>query len=174
MHLIYNLVFLLAGVKWGKWRDWKKYYPTILFFILCDLFANMLTSKYPLWRYQETIFAMDMLTNHTIINLMTMLIIYPTTILIYLGHFPKKTSKKILWVLFWVALYWIGEFINLHYLKEITHENGWTMTWSFAFNIVMFSTLWIHYRSPIIAWVFAIIWSIILLMFFKIPFGSLP
>ena len=174
MHFIYNLVFLIAGVKWGKWREWKKFYSTILFFILCDLFANIVTFIYPLWRYQETIFATDILSNHFIISTMIMFVVYPATALIYLGHFPKETDKKILWFFLWVAIYWIVEFINLHYLKLIRHENGWSMGWSFAFNMVMFSALWAHYKRPMLAWLIAIIWSIILITFFKIPLRSLP
>ncbi|WP_042148844.1 CBO0543 family protein [Paucisalibacillus sp. EB02] len=174
MHFIYNLLFLIAGWKWGKWREWRKYYSTILFFILCDFFANILTYNYPLWRYQESIFATNILTNHSYISIMIMFIVYPATTLIYLGHFPKGTGKKVLWVLFWVALYWGVEFVNLHYFKLIRHENGWSMGWSLAFNIVMFSTVWAHYRKPILAWSFAIIWSFILIMYFNIPLNALP
>lgn len=32
-----KLFFVLAEIKWGDWRGWKKYYPTIQFFIIKDL-----------------------------------------------------------------------------------------------------------------------------------------
>lgn len=174
MHFVYNFLFLLAGIKWGNWKDWKKYYPTILFFILCDLFANVITYQYPLWRYQETIFASQILSNHSIVSIMIMLIAYPVTILIYLGRFPTKTISKILWVTLWVLIYWGIEFINLNHLDLIRHENGWSIYWSLAFNIVMFTVLYTHHKNPIIAWILSAIWSIVIIIIFDIPIDILP
>ncbi|WP_373284757.1 CBO0543 family protein [Ornithinibacillus halotolerans] len=131
MHFFYIFGFLAAGIKLANWHDWKRYYPTILFFILCDLFANIITIKQPLWRYQETIFATEILQNHTIISLLIMLIVYPVTILIFLDRFPKEMYKKIIWVFIWVLLYATVEYINLNYFSLIRHENGWSMIWSF-------------------------------------------
>lgn len=174
MHFVYNFLFLLAGVKWGNWQEWRKYYPTILFFILCDLFANVITYHYPLWRYQETIFATHILVNHSFVSIMIMLIVYPITILIYLGRFPNGTGKRVFWVMLWVFMYWFVEFINLHYLNLIRHENGWTLTWSLAFNIIMFTVLYTHYKKPLLAWILSAIWAAIIIITFNIPLTLLP
>ncbi|WP_420178664.1 CBO0543 family protein [Ornithinibacillus scapharcae] len=141
--------------------------------MLCDLFANVITYHFPLWRYQETIFATNILINHSFVSIMIMLIAYPVTILIYLGKFPDGTPKKILWIILWVFIYWIIEFINLHYLNLIRHENGWSMYWSLAFNIVMFTILYIHQNKPILAWILSGFWAAIIIMTFNIPIISL-
>jgi hypothetical protein len=31
-------LFLFAAIKWGDWRKWRNYYPTILFFMVGDLY----------------------------------------------------------------------------------------------------------------------------------------
>lgn len=173
MHFVYNLLLLSVALKWGDKKNWRKYYPTILFFILVDLFANFVVVKHPLWIYQETIFGMEILQNHTIINLMIMFVAYPSTILIYIGQFPNKTLHKIFWILLWIFIYTSIEFINLHYLDLINHFNGWTMTWSVLFNVVMFSTLKIHQERPLIAWIICVLWTITLFIVFDIPISQM-
>ncbi|HZG71289.1 MAG TPA: CBO0543 family protein [Chondromyces sp.] len=169
MHIIFNLLFLSAAIKWGDWRRWSNYYPTLLFFIVGDLLKNFLLYNYPMWTYQEVFFAENVLRNHTIINLMIIAIVYPSTILLYLGRFPRIRWKQLLWLIFWVALYSGVEYINLCHLKLIQHHNGWNMTWSVIFNIVMFSMLRIHHKNPPLAWVLSIIWISFLLKLFQVP-----
>jgi hypothetical protein len=173
MHLIYNGLFLVAAIKWGDWKHWNKYYSTILFFIVGDLLKNFLMYNHYVWSYQETIFAENLLRNHTIISLMIMFVVYPSTALIYLARFPDGVIKRVGWVALWVFLYSGVEFVNLHYLKLIKHHNGWSMMWSIIFNIVMFSTLWVHFKKPLIAWGLSILWVIFLLIWFNVPVDSM-
>lgn len=169
MHFIFNFLFLLAALKWGDWRNWKLYYPTYLFFIGGDLFKNALLDDYRLWSYQETIFATNILFGHYVINFLIMLVAYSSTILIYLGNFPKQRYKQILWLLFWVALYSLIEFINLKYLHLFEHHYGWSMHWSILFNLVMFTVLKIHVKKPLLAWGISIVFFIIIFQAFHIP-----
>lgn len=93
MHLLFNFLFLMAGFKWGDWKNWREYYPTILFFIGGDLLKNFLFHYYHMWQYKETILAENFLIGHPAINLMIIAIYYPATILIFLGHYPKERQK---------------------------------------------------------------------------------
>ncbi|MEC1520410.1 hypothetical protein P9D43_00005, partial [Neobacillus niacini] len=88
------------------------------------------------------------------------------------GRFPNVRWKQGLWVSFWVFLYSILEFIKLHYLNLIRHHNGWSMTWSVVFNIVMFPLLFTHHKKPLLAWGLSVIW-ILLLKMFPIPLEKL-
>ena len=83
MYIVINILYIIAGFKWGDWRNWKLYYPTILYFFIGDLLYNFLLYKQSLWLFHDLI-----LPNHTTITIMTMAISYPATILIYLGRFP--------------------------------------------------------------------------------------
>ena len=98
-----------------------------------------------------------------------MFVSYPVTVLIYLGRFPQQKMKAITWILFWVALYSIIEFINLQFLDLITHHNGWTMTWSVIFNFIMFTMLWLHYKKPGMALLLSIPIVVYLLWYFRVP-----
>jgi hypothetical protein len=169
MHFIYCFLFLLAGIKWGDWKNWRAYYPTILFLIGGDLLKNALLHNHRMWAFQEVFFGQKILIGHFAIDLMVMTIIYPATILIYLGHYPRVWWKQIFWVAFWIFLFSAKEFINLNYLNLINHYHGWNMGWSILFNIVMFVILRIHFKNPLYAWIVSIIWIIFLFNRFKIP-----
>lgn len=173
MHFFINGLFLVAAFKWGNWRNWQEYYPTILFFILGDLLKNFLFHDYRMWQYQETFFGEKILFSHSVIALLIMLVAYPSTLLLYLGHYPHTWIRQVLWVSFWVMLYSLIEFINLRHLSLINHFHGWTIGWSVAFNVVMFSTLGIHKKSPLLAWGVSVIWIIFLWNIFEVPLGIL-
>lgn len=155
MHFFHTLLFLLAAMRWGDWRNWQRYYPSILFFIGGDLLKNALLHDHRMWVYQETIFGKKILFGHLVINLLVMALVYPSTILIYLGKFPLGKVKRIFWIFFWVLIYMIIESINLHF-DLINHYHGWNIWWSFIFDIVMFAVLWVHYNKPLWAWAFSI------------------
>lgn len=169
MHILYNLGFLLAAWKWGDWDNWQKYYHTILFFIIGDLLNNFVNYERSFWIYQGTI-----LPNHTTIALLIMLVAYPSTVLIYLGRFPKRgVIRKALWWGLWVFLYVFIEYLNLKYFDLISHDNGWTMGWSLSFNMFLFIILRIHQINPKIAWIISVIWIIFLWNMFDLSWSHL-
>ncbi|MFC4802011.1 CBO0543 family protein [Neobacillus sp. GCM10023253] len=169
MHLIFNSLFFIAGIKWGDWRNWRKYHSTILFLWFGDLLYNFLCYDYKMWEYKESIFGLNLLPNHTIITLLIMFVAYPSSVLIYLGKFPKDKIKIVFWVLFWVALFSIIEYINLQYLNLITHHNGWTIGWSVLFNAIIFPMLILHYRYPIVALLISIPIVFFFVIYFNVP-----
>jgi hypothetical protein len=169
MHFIYNLLFLLAAIKYGDWRNWRIYYPTILFFILGDLLKNTLLHDHMLWEYKETIFGEEILFSHIIINLLIMFIVYPSTALIYLGYLPKTMGKQFFWISFWVFLYCSVEWINLKYLHLIEHHYTWSMGWSVLFNYVMFFLLAVHFKKPLLALALSVPWILFLWTSHDIP-----
>jgi hypothetical protein len=173
MHIVFNALFLIAGIKWGDWRRWRHYYPTILFFICVDALKNFLLYNYSMWTYQETFFGQSLLQNNTFINLMIMAIVYPATVLIYLGRFPKERGKQFLWVSLWIFIYWIVEFINLKYLNLINHHHGWNMWWSLLFLGVMFPMFNIHHKHPLLAWLLSVLFTLFLWNVFNVPLEQL-
>lgn len=169
VHLLLNSLFLIAGIKWGDWRNWTKYHSTILFLWFGDLLYNVLCKNHLMWKYKETIFGQEVLPNHLTVSLLIMFVAYPATVLIFLGNLPKKTRKMVLWILFWVALFSLVEYINMRYFNIISHHNGWTMTWSILFNLIIFSMLALHYKHPIAALILSIPIILFFVLFFQVP-----
>ena len=169
MHLLFNGLFLVAGLKWGDWKNWKKYHSTILFLWFGDLLYNVLCYQNIMWQYKESIFAQTVLTNHIIITLLIMFVAYPATVLIYLGRFPNRKWKAVVWILLWVAVFSMIEFINLRFLNLITHHHGWTMMWSVIFNVILFPMLRFHYKKPGLALLVSIPIVFFFVYYFKVP-----
>lgn len=169
MHFFFNLLFVIAAIKWGDWKNWREYYPTYLFFIGGDFFKNAVLHDYRLWSYKETIFGSNILYGHLIIDIMIMVLVYSSTLLIYLGNFPRNRIKQLLWIMVWVFLYSLIEFINLNYLNLIEHHHGWNIAWSILFNIVMFTVLRIHVNRPLLAWMISILFFALLWILLEVP-----
>ncbi|WP_205600775.1 CBO0543 family protein [Gracilibacillus sp. YIM 98692] len=172
MHFILNSLFLGAGIIWGDWKNWWKYHSTILFLWFGDLLYNFLCYDLKMWKYKESIFAESLLSNHTVISLLIMFVTYPATVLIYLGKFPKKHFNSFIWVIFWVTIYSVIEYINVQYLDLVSHHNGWSMGWSILFNSIMFPMLRLHYKKPIIALLTSIPIILFFVLYFSVPIGK--
>ncbi|WP_254842666.1 CBO0543 family protein [Bacillus sp. MRMR6] len=166
LNIIYTLIFIFAAIKWGDWRNWKHYYPTFLFWIVVDLLYQFLFFQYSMWEYVP-VGSDKAWAKHTHITLLIMLIKYPATLIIFLGHLPGTNVKRFIYILFWTFLYVAIEKIDL-ILGGIMHKHGWNLWWSSLFSLVMFTTLAIHYKRPLIAWVISVLFSIFLWNIFNI------
>jgi hypothetical protein len=167
MYILINTFYLIAGVKWGDWRNWKQYYPTILFFIIGDFLYNFLLYKESMWLFHDLI-----LPNHTTITILAMFVSYSATVLIYLGRFPKEWKKRPLWFLLWSGIFLIVEYVNSK-LGFITYHNGWNMWWSVLFTGIIFLILPIHHKKPLLAWLLSIVIIISLLTIFEVKISDM-
>lgn len=168
--LIYTFLWLLASWKWGDWKNWEKYYSTILFFIMGDfIYLYLLSDFYPMWKYTPQQFDSSIGFTNTHISLLIMYIKYPATVLIYLAKFPQQNRvKQFFYFMGWVLFYSINEVVDIQ-LKFLKHFNGWNIWWSVLFNIVMFLVLLIHYKKPPVAWLISFCFILILWNFFEVP-----
>ncbi|WP_449536320.1 CBO0543 family protein [Ferdinandcohnia sp. Marseille-Q9671] len=167
MYILVNIIYLLAAFKWGDWRNWKFYYPTILFFIIGDLLYNFLLYRKSMWLFHDVI-----LPNHTIITILAMVVSYSATVLIYLGRFPEEWNKRFFWFLLWGGLYLSIEYINSK-LGFITYHNGWNMWWSVLFTGIIFIILPIHQKRPPLAWLLSILIIVSLLSIFDVKISDM-
>ncbi|WP_131238007.1 CBO0543 family protein [Cytobacillus praedii] len=162
MYILINILYMIAGFKWGDWRNWKQYYPTILFFIIGDFLYNFLLYKQSMWLFHDIF-----LPNHTTITVLAMVVSYSATVLIYVGRFPIGWKKRSLWFLLWAGIYICAEYFNSKF-GFITYHNGWNIWWSVLLTGIIFFILPIHYKKPLLAWVLSIIIIVTLLSIFEV------
>nr|WP_281292949.1 CBO0543 family protein [Bacillus marasmi] len=155
------------GYKWGDWRNWRLYYPTILFLIIGDLLYNFLLYKKSMWLFHDLV-----LPNHTMITLLAMVVTYSATVLIYIGRFPNGWIKRGLWFLLWSGIFLTAEYFNFKF-GFITYHNGWSYGWSVIFTAIIFIILPIHHRTPLLAWLLSIIIIVSLLLIFNIKISDM-
>ena len=149
--LLVTTTWIIAAYKWSDWRNWKYYYPTILFFIAGDLIYNFIAYTNPLW---------ELTSPHlgaTFAVLLVSITMWPASTLLYLTHFPLAGRLKIaFYVLIWVVLFTLYELV-LTWFHYISYSNGWNIGWSILFDAIMFPLLKIHHEKPPLAWFLALI-----------------
>ncbi|MGD7021338.1 CBO0543 family protein [Rossellomorea vietnamensis] len=173
MSIVILLLYILAGIKFGEWSEFEKYYPTLLYLIIGDLLAQFLLFNHSLWMFHP----MDAVgrffnLNHTYIALLKMAIQYTVTIAIFIGRLPEGLYSQFLRVLLWTAIYGANEFVTNHF-GGLTYHRGWNYGWDIAFNLMMFIMLIIHYKRPLTAWVLTVPIIMTLWMIFDIPLSVL-
>ncbi|MFL6562333.1 MAG: CBO0543 family protein, partial [Bacillus sp. (in: firmicutes)] len=127
LRLIIPFIYLIGSWRLSDWRNWKKYYPTILFIISVDFFISILMYDYPLWTFHGSL----IIPNHTIADFIIAFTTFSQIVLIYLSRYPyhSKWYRQIvylaLWVIFEVIIEGIFLFSNL-----ISYHHGWNFGWS--------------------------------------------
>lgn len=172
MTFIYTGLWILAVLIFTDWRQWKSYYPTLLFIAAVNLIEELLTAHYPLWRFTGPIPNMN---NHTLTSLWILLLNLPLSIYLFLYRYPydKGILRQVLWYLLFVAIYigmeWIAGRNNF-----IHYSHGWSLGWSIILDIYLFLVMRAHHSRPPIAWGLVIIAFIFAVHHFHIPIHQIP
>jgi uncharacterized membrane protein YoaK (UPF0700 family) len=156
-------IFLISAYRWGDWKEWKKYYPTMLFFSMGDLIYIAIFHDKRLWKF-PTNFLVPSLDELVLI----FLIFFPTTLL-FLTNYPKKLYSKIIYIVVWIALYMFIEVVDL-ITGIIEYSNGWNLWWSLLHNTIQFPLIALHHRKPVLTWIIALIFLAIMMNIFNVPF----
>lgn len=159
---IHATLWLVAAYKFGDWKNWSKYYPTMLFMGMGDMIYNLVFYEKMLWFFNPGFL------NPIVNELLVVFTIFSCTVLIFLTHFPKTLFKQFGYISLWVAIYIVIEVfmmnIGLQYSK-----NGWSIWWSLLHNFYQFPLIAIHHKRPYLAWTLAIAILFIIMTIFKVP-----
>lgn len=140
------IISVLAVWLWGDWRHITKYHATLLYLVFGDLYYYFVARNHPLWRLE----ALPLVPYRVITETLGM-ICFICSALIFLTHFPKAFFKAVMWIALWVALYTVMEWL-MAVFHAIGYYNGWGLSYSIFFDMIMFPMLWLHWRHPIIAY----------------------
>lgn len=166
MKILLLLIWIFSAYKWSDWRNWKNYYPTILFFIVGDLIYNFIAYNHPLWELTSSTLGV------TFSVLLMCVIVWPSSVLLYLTHFPIYGKlKKTLYVLIWVVSFILIELLCT-WFGNLKYNNGWNIGWSILFDIIMFPLLKIHHEKPQLAWIISFLIGTTIIYYF-IPLSNI-
>ena len=161
MHVALGLWAILAAIRWGDWKNWERYYPTMLYIACMGLLYQFFSLSYfSLWTINH-----DFFFNDSTAKLLHILLINPLSAFIFLSNYPKENNKikkiqhYVKWCLIFLVTEWIGNYFSL-----ITYHNGWTFGWSVLFVIVMFLMLRLHYLKKLVALPLSVFWIIFYLI----------
>jgi hypothetical protein len=165
MHLALTLITIFATWRWGDWRNWKHYQPSMFYIATGGLLYEYLTRNYTMWKFHA-----DILYSHQIVVVVYALITMPLTILLFLSWYPSSTSwfVRIRYYVMWILFYIIAEHL-LRNAGYISYENGWTFWYSLLFDLMMFPMIRLHSIKPGPALLLSVAITIMLMLWFKIP-----
>lgn len=166
--LLVIAIFIILIFLFVDRKQLKEYYPTIQFYIICNLLYNFIFYQHTLWSYKPDLFKW---LNHTNTEIMFTFLIIPLFIIVYLRFFPIGW-KGIAYIVIWIISFWLIEY---YYLRKgfFVYKNGWNEWWSMLFNVIMYPTLYLHYKKPLIGILVSIPIIILLLLFFHPPLSEL-
>jgi hypothetical protein len=165
VHIFIAILTIFFVWKQKVYKEWSKYHATMLYFPICDLTYNFICTNYWLWKFDN-----DVLLPHTILELVHFFITFPGTVLLFLAQYPEKKAiqRKITYYLTWIGIYFVGEWLLLQ-VGGIIHSNGWSLGWSFFFDLIMFPMLRLHYKHPLIAYILSVPIATFFIYLFDVP-----
>ncbi|WP_158287193.1 CBO0543 family protein [Mesobacillus foraminis] len=165
MRILLSLILVISCWKLGDIKNWRTYYPTILYVIINNLLYSFFVSekKYFLWKLEP-----DFLLNPTFSFLVQNFIIFPCLIILFLSYLPKYQHKKITYIILAASILAGIEFI-MYLTGRITYHHGWNFWWSIGFNILWVLMMKLHFYKPIPAWVVSFIITAFFIIYFHVP-----
>ena len=164
------MYFAIAGVladvaayKWGDRKNWRQYYPTILFVIMGNMTSELLAYRTPLWEYG------DVFGDYMIMMIGLMVLMFPGMVILFLSRYPQRPARQALYVLAWAAGFTLLEYLSMRG-QLFLHHRGWNIWYTLAHNLVMFPLMRLHYKKPLLAWAASFAVAFLVLLHFKLPF----
>ncbi|WP_270179435.1 CBO0543 family protein [Alkalihalobacillus sp. CinArs1] len=160
-----SALFLLASIRYGDWKNWQRYYPTMLYMVINAVLYNVITYEYPTWEWEDVT---GVFPNHTLLDFWIIFTQFPVVVLIYLTNYPTSFKKRLIRFLVWVGIFSGLEAIVLQ-VDYIVYNNDWSLWWSILFNVTTFTFIPLHQRHPIFTWVLSFVFIAMLCMIFEVP-----
>jgi hypothetical protein len=148
--------------KTGIWRNWKEYYPTILYFFIGSLTYGFLFSQKPLWAFNIFFY------HYPFMEISLTAILYSGTVILFLSYFPNNRRMQIPYLLLCAAIYTVTEGFSF-LIGDFIYFNGWNLFYSALFNLAMFPLLWLHSKKPLLIWPISTILAFAVIWLFQIP-----
>jgi hypothetical protein len=165
LRVILCLTLVLCCWKFGDLKNWRKYYPTILYLAVNNLLYSFFVSgkKYFLWKLEP-----DFLLNSTFSFLVQTFIIFPCIVILFLSYLPKSRKKVIIYLIISASIL-VGIETIMYIAGKITYHNGWNYWWSVAFNFLWVIMLRFHYLKPIPSWFVSFLFTVFFIIYFHVP-----
>lgn len=159
--IILTVVLIAACWKWGAWRKWREFYPTILYVIIGNLAYDFVFSDWTLWVYRSFMGA-------TYVGLINDFLIYPSGVMLFLTHYPEGKWKQVGYILVWTVSSTLIEYISI-LLGGLEYFHGWSLLWSFLLFLGMFALIRLHYKKPLFVWPISLICGVAAALIFGLP-----
>jgi len=154
--------YAAACFKWGAWKRWREFYPTILYMIIANLTYAVIFFEHRLW-----IFVSFM--GDSMICLVMKFLIYPSAVILFLTHYPRGAFRQLLYITFWAAANTLLEYVAYAF-GGIYYDHGWNLLWSFVLLEIAFALVRLHHKRPLLAWLPSVALGAATALIFGLPY----
>jgi hypothetical protein len=159
--IILSAASIAACIKWGAWKRWREFYPTILYLIIGNLTYSFVFTGYWLWSYHNFL-------GHIITGLINKFLIYPPVVILFLTHYPAGKWKQAGYILAWAAGGTLIEAVSF-LIGDINYHHGWNLFFSFLLFFGAFIFIRLHNKKPFIVWPVSLLCGIATALIFGLP-----
>ncbi|WP_281659048.1 CBO0543 family protein [Halobacillus sp. Cin3] len=167
--LLVIIVWVLFAWRFIDWTQWRRQYPTVLFFMLSNFLYNYFYYNHTLWAFRGV--TLEWL-NHSIINAAFTFIICPAGLVIFLQRMPDSKAARVyyvaVWIGFYTALEWLFSMKGMY-----VYDHGWNNWLNIPLNTLLFLILAVHYKRPSLAMILAVPIAVLFYVCFPFPLDSL-
>ncbi|MGG1675397.1 CBO0543 family protein [Neobacillus sp. NRS-1170] len=170
LRLVIPFLYLLAAWRFGDWKNWRKYYSSILFLISVDFGMSLLTYNFSLWTFQKSF----LVPNHTITDFLITFFVLSPMVFIFLSKYPFNSSM--IWQIVYGAVWVIFSTFMESFFKAaelITYHHGWNLLWSILVWMFMYFGLRVHFSKPFWAWLLCFACVFFIKIYFHIPIRNM-
>lgn len=161
--LIFSLCFVIVLFLTGSHKYFDKYRSTALFVSTISLLYVLLCRNYMLWNFNQW-----WLMTSKVSALLQFVVLFPSTVVLFLRYLPVNTLPKILYFLGFFGIYVLME-VCLKLRGEIVYQHGWSFGWSVSIDICLIALAWTHARNWKAAWTVSACIIVFLLAWFRVP-----
>jgi hypothetical protein len=162
-------LFLITALKFGDWKNWRKYYPTVLFVIAINLAVGFLTYHHALWKYKPDF----LVQTQTTVEMLNAFVALPAVAFTFLSQYPdKNVYYQFGYITTYVFIFGLLEFIAHFVVGTLCYENGWSWPASILFDFAIFIILRLHYVRPWWGWSATLLVGIIIFILFDFRSGE--
>lgn len=161
--------FLIIMITYnGYWREWKTYHTTILYIVICNVFQNMVTGDYILWKFHPY-----PLPSHEHADIFMSIVSLPLLTLLYLAVFFKSNliQHRVKIFMIW-TISSVGIQYFLYKIKYVSYHHGYKFWMEPLFYLAMYSFLPLHHRRPLLTYLLTVLVVLFFITYFNVPIGS--
>ena len=159
--IILTAALIAACWKWGAWRRWREFYPTVLYVIIGNLAYDFVFSDWRLWLYNSFLGA-------TFVGLIINFLIYPSGVMLFLAHYPERKWKQAGYIFACAVFCTLIEYVSI-LTGGLLYFHGWNILSSLLLFLGMFALIRFHYKKPLFAWLVSLACGIAVALIFSLP-----
>lgn len=156
LYIIILILLVFIVFIFGAWRHWEKYLSTLLYGSSMNLLSYVIMGRDRLWFHVPSTLWKDITDTFVLL---------PSLNLLYLSFFPTETKKKWIYLLKWVVVSLLFEWLLVRFV-EFGYNEKYHFWMELPFYFFMYGFIKLHTKRPLLTYGLSILFIAFLIIFF--------